>query len=224
MLKQIHASVVVSDGQELSFVLASKLISLYVQFNDFGRAVSVLKALKEPNTFLWNSVIKAHVNSGLVESGVFVYKLMRKKGVPCDGYTFPILSKLVLLIECGLSFAEMVHCVAMQMGFESDVYFCNTMIEAYVKSGYSGNALKLFNEMPCRDLVSWTSMISGFAYEGNTNGAFGLFNEMRKEVEPNEVTMIVMLQTCSTMVEGSQLHGYVIRFGSLIDQSLKIQS
>ncbi|KAL0339734.1 UNVERIFIED_CONTAM: Pentatricopeptide repeat-containing protein, chloroplastic [Sesamum radiatum] len=115
----------------------------------------------------------------------------------------------------------MIHCVAMQMGFESDVYFCNTMIEAYVKSGYSGNALKLFNEMPYRDLVSWTSMISGFAYEGNSNLAFGLFNEMRKEVEPNEVTMIVMLQTCSTMVEGRQLHGYVIRFGSLIDQSLK---
>ncbi|KAK4404800.1 Pentatricopeptide repeat-containing protein [Sesamum angolense] len=219
-VKQIHASVVV-DGQELSLVLASKLISFYVQFDDFRSAVSVLKALKEPNTFLWNSVIKAHVNSGLVDSGVFVYKLMRKKGVPCDGYTFPILSKLVLLIECGVSFAEMIHCVAMQMGFESDVYFCNTMIEAYVKSGYSGNALKLFNEMPYRDLVSWTSMISGFAYEGNSNLAFGLFNEMRKEVEPNEVTMIVMLQTCSTMVEGRQLHGYVIRFGSLIDQSLK---
>ncbi|KAL0359597.1 UNVERIFIED_CONTAM: Pentatricopeptide repeat-containing protein, chloroplastic [Sesamum angustifolium] len=115
----------------------------------------------------------------------------------------------------------MIHCVGMQMGFESDVYFCNTMIEAYVKSGYSGNALKLFNEMPYRDLVSWTSMISGFAYEGNSNLAFGLFNEMRKEVEPNEVTMIVMLQTCSTMVEGRQLHGCVIRFGSLIDQSLK---
>ncbi|KAL0404849.1 UNVERIFIED_CONTAM: Pentatricopeptide repeat-containing protein, chloroplastic [Sesamum radiatum] len=115
----------------------------------------------------------------------------------------------------------MIHCVAMQMGFEADVYFCNTMIEAYVKSGYSGTALKLFNEMPYRDLVSWTSMISGFAYGGNTNGAFGLFNEMRKEVEPNEVTMIVMLQRCSTMVEGRQLHGYVIRFGSLIDQSLK---
>ncbi|KAI3471647.1 hypothetical protein Pfo_028297 [Paulownia fortunei] len=93
------------------------------------------------------------------------------------------------------------------MGFGSDVYFCNTMIDAYVKSGCCANALKLFEEMPCRDLVSWTSMISGYAYEGN--------------VEPNEVTMIVMLQTCSSVVEGRQFHGYVIKCGSLIDQSLK---
>ncbi|KAI3471734.1 hypothetical protein Pfo_028384 [Paulownia fortunei] len=111
---------------------------------------------------------------------------MRKKGVYCDGYTFPILNKVVVLLESGVSFAEMIHCEAMQMGFGSDVYFCNTVIDAYVKSGCFGNALKLFEEMPCRDLVSWTSMISGYVYEGNANGAFGLFNEMQKEVKPNE--------------------------------------
>ncbi|KAK6124875.1 hypothetical protein DH2020_041378 [Rehmannia glutinosa] len=115
----------------------------------------------------------------------------------------------------------MIHCVAMQMGFQSDVYFCNTMIDAYVKRGCFVNALRVFDEMPYRDLVSWTSMISGYVYEGNANGAFGLFNEMQKEVEPNEVTIIVMLQMCSSVLEVRQFHGYVIKCGSLIDQSLK---
>ncbi|PIN20086.1 hypothetical protein CDL12_07247 [Handroanthus impetiginosus] len=218
---QIHASIITSDGQELAFAVASKLTSLYIQFNDFVSSVSVLKGMKEPNTFLWNSVIKAHVNAGLSESAFSAYKLMREDGVSCDGYTFPILSKLVLSVECGVSFAEMIHCLALGMGFESDVYFCNTLIDSYAKSGCLGNALKLFDKMLYRDLVSWTSMISAFVSEGNANRAFGLFNEMRKELEPNEVTMIVMLQSCSNIIEGRQFHGYVIKCGSLMDQSLK---
>ncbi|KAL3637137.1 hypothetical protein CASFOL_019436 [Castilleja foliolosa] len=147
---------------------------------------------------------------------------MRKKGVSSDGYTFPILSKVAALLESGgACFAGMVHCLGMRMGFQSDVYFCNTMIEGYVRSGCFGNALKVFDEMPSRDLVSWTSMISGCVSEGNTSRDFGLLNEMRKEVEPNEVTLIVMLQTCPSVLEVRQFHGYVIKCGSSIDQSLK---
>lgn len=220
-LKQIHASIIVSDGQEPAFAVASKLISLYVQSNDFGGSVAVLKAMKEPETYLWNSVIKSHVNSGLTGSAFLVFRLMRERGVSCDGYTFPIIIKLVVSLECGVSFAEMIHCLGLKMGFESDVYFCNTVLDAYVKSGCFGNGLKVFEEMPSRDLVSWTSMISGYVHEGKAIGALGLFNEMRKEVEPNEVTMIVMLQTCFNLVEGRQFHGYVIKCGSLIDRSLK---
>ncbi|KAL3841286.1 hypothetical protein ACJIZ3_025877 [Penstemon smallii] len=147
--------------------------------------------------------------------------MMRKNGVSSDGYTFPVLNKLVVLLETGGSLSEVIHCLAMQMGFESDVYFCNTMIEAYVKSGCFENALKVFGEMTSKDMVSWTTMISGYAYEGNADGVFALFNEMRKDVKPNEVTMIVMLQTCSSVVEGRQLHGLVIKSGFLMDQSLK---
>jgi hypothetical protein len=36
------------------------------------------------------------------------------------------------------------------------------MIFVYVKCGYIGYALKLFDHMSLRDLVSWTSVISGY--------------------------------------------------------------
>lgn len=40
-------------------------------------------------------------------------------------------------------------------------------------------------------------VVSGYACEGNVVGAVVLFNEMRKEVVPNVVTMIVMMQLVS---------------------------
>ncbi|XP_073278678.1 pentatricopeptide repeat-containing protein At4g19191, mitochondrial-like [Primulina huaijiensis] len=221
-LRQIHASVVVSNGHELLSAVASKLISLYTQFNDFGSSVSLIKSLREAGSFLWNSLMQDYVNSGFVESAFLVFKLMRSMDVPCDGFTFPILIKIVVsLDESSARFPEMIHCVGMRMGFESDVYFCNTMIDAHVKSGCFMKALKLFDEMRYKDLVSWTSVISGYACEGNVVGAVALFNEMRKEVEPNVVTMIVMMQTCSNVVLGSQFHGYVVKSGFLLDRSLK---
>lgn len=65
-----------------------------------------------------------YVNSEFVESSFLVFKLMRNRGVPCDGFTFPILIKIVLSLDkSGAWFTEMIHCMGKRMEFESDVYF-----------------------------------------------------------------------------------------------------
>ncbi|PRQ50236.1 putative pentatricopeptide [Rosa chinensis] len=101
-------------------------------------------------------------------------------------------------------------------GFWTDVYFGNTMIEVYVKCGNLSYARKLFDEILNRDLVSWASMISGYVYEGNVTSGFCLLNEMRMGLDPNSVTMLVMLQGCcgfETSIYGRQVDGYVIKNG-----------
>lgn len=96
---------------------------------------------------------------------------MRKLGVAHDTFTFPIMNRAVLLLQNSFQFGELIHCSAIRMGFNSDVYFCNTMIDVYVKGGVFGYACQVFDEMPVRDLVSWTSMISGYVCERNVLGA-----------------------------------------------------
>ncbi|KAL3533646.1 hypothetical protein ACH5RR_007167 [Cinchona calisaya] len=223
-LRKTHSSLIVSNGiphDESHFEIARKLLSLYTKFDDFDSSFAILKSMKKPDTFLWNSSLKALVNSGLEESAFWVYKQMREIGVEHDSYTFPIINQGVLLSGEAFWFGKMIHGLAVQMGFGNDVYFCNTMIEVYVKSGCSGDAWKLFVEMPDRDFVSWTTMISAYVSEGNSSGAFGLFGEMRNVVEPNAVTMLVLLQACSSVIEGRQLHGYMTKRGFLLDLSVQ---
>ncbi|KAH7521105.1 hypothetical protein JRO89_XSUnG0111900 [Xanthoceras sorbifolium] len=130
-----------------------------------------------------------------------------------------------MLRKSDVLYGEMVHCVAMKMGFVLELYFCNTLIEVYAKCGCLSYAYKVFDEMLQRDLVTWTSMISGFVSEGNVSNAFSLFNKMRfMELEPNSVTVLVMLQACSTfgnLLEGRQFHGYIIKIGLLVDTSVQ---
>ncbi|KAK7841071.1 pentatricopeptide repeat-containing protein [Quercus suber] len=86
----------------------------------------------------------------------------------------------------------MVLCVSTKMGFGFDLYFCITMIKFYVKCGCVSH----------RDLVSWTSMISGYVCEGNCDSAFVLFLEMMVKFEPNPVILMVMLQiSCACKFE-----------------------
>ncbi|KAA8518050.1 hypothetical protein F0562_015530 [Nyssa sinensis] len=223
-LKQVHASLIVSTGFE-PISVASKLISLYAQFNDLDSAVSVFKAVQDPNTAVWNLIIKAHVDLGLAELAFCLYKQMRELGVTHDSFTFPIINRMVGSLRNSLLCGEVVHCLAIKMGFEPDIYFCNTMIVVYMKCGCLAYAHQMFDEMAHRDLVSWTSMISGYVCQRNVVGAFLLFREMQMELEPNSVTVMVMLQACcnsnGSVIQGRQLHGYVIKNGCLIDRSVQ---
>ncbi|GAB2267162.1 hypothetical protein Dimus_002146 [Dionaea muscipula] len=157
---------------------------------------------------------------------VRVYKRMRLVGAEHDSYTLPLLNQAVLMLGSdAILHGKMIHCVGIEMGFRSDVYFCNTLIEVYVNNGATGFAHMVFEEMPHRDLVSWTSMISGFVSVGDKFGPFQMFNEMRIELEPNSVTMITMLQaSCScvgSVEQGQQFHGYLLKKGFLSDGSVR---
>ncbi|KAF3442487.1 hypothetical protein FNV43_RR16403 [Rhamnella rubrinervis] len=213
----------VSSGFE-SLSVASKLITFYARFNDLGSAVSVFKGLREPNTALWNLIMKSHVDLGDLESALLLYTKMHEVGVVHDVFTFPIVNRALSLLRSDVVYAGMVHCLAIQMGFGLDVYFGNTMLELYLKCGCICYARNLFDEMRQRDLVSWTAMISGYVSEGNIVWAFNLFREMRMDLEPNSVTMMVILRGCCYTIGsiyGRQLHCYVIKKGLLVDRSVK---
>ncbi|TKY53292.1 Pentatricopeptide repeat-containing protein [Spatholobus suberectus] len=173
---------------------------------------------------MWNLTIRSHVDLGLFHSAFSVYKKMRQKGVPHDGFTFPIVNRALSSMRVDAVYGKMIHCVATQMGLDEDLYFCNTMIDVYVKCGCIGCARQLFDEMLQRDVVSWTSMIAGYGSERDVGVACDLFNKMRMQLEPNSVTLIVTLQACCasrTLNEGTQIHGYALKSGLLMDWSVK---
>ena len=55
------------------------------------------------------------------------------------------------------------------------------MIAGFTHTGYVDQALKLFNEMPQRDVVSWNTMISEFVQNGHCEEALHLFHQMQLE-------------------------------------------
>ncbi|XWS40937.1 hypothetical protein CRYUN_Cryun17cG0038600 [Craigia yunnanensis] len=80
-------------------------------------------------------------------------------------------------------------------------------------------ASKVFDEIAERDVVVYTSMISGYAQVGGQLAyeAFEFARCMQKEeIGPNRVTMVSLLQAAAeleALEEGRSIHGYAIRRG-----------
>ncbi|KAF3950494.1 hypothetical protein CMV_023762 [Castanea mollissima] len=98
------------------------------------------------------------------------------------------------------------------------------MLDAFGKNGDMGSAFLLFNCMPKRDVVSWTSIINGFERNGCFSEAIKFFQKMITHedvmaclVRPNEATYVSVLSSCANLngggalSSGKKIHGYVIR-------------
>ncbi|PIA28687.1 hypothetical protein AQUCO_06700010v1 [Aquilegia coerulea] len=130
------------------------------------------------DTFLCNSMIKAYVDKNLFRDSMTLYRDLKNETcfVP-DNYTFPSLFK-----SCGLNMAfnegSQLHDQVMKMGFCFDLFTSTTLVDMYVKFGNMVLARKVFDEMPHRNQVVWTSVVVGYARNGDTCMSRELFDCM----------------------------------------------
>ncbi|KAJ7965460.1 Pentatricopeptide repeat [Quillaja saponaria] len=89
------------------------------------------------------------------------------------------------------------------------------LVKGLLKSGQFEAANCLFDKMPVRDVVSWNTMISGYASYGFVNYALGLFLQMQNIwVRPNGYTFSILMSLVSCVYHGKQIHGSMIRSGA----------
>lgn len=139
----------------------------------------VFSGAGEPNTFLWNTLIRIHAAGPDPRLGAAVFRRMRRRAAAADQYTFPFVLK-----ACGLSSSweegREIHGEIVKRGWDSHLFVANALIAMCCRCGELGDARKVLDGMPHRDLVSWNSMISGYAGGGGKmmRQAQELFDEM----------------------------------------------
>lgn len=135
---------------------------------------------------------------------------------PPDTHTYPFLLKAISKL-LDLKQGEKVHSTVLKTGFMPLVFVQNALVHMYAVCGSFEHAHKLFEEMPMRDLVSWNSVINGFAINGRPNEALTLFREMGLEgVEPDGFTMVSLLNACAelgALALGRRVHVYLWKVG-----------
>ncbi|XP_072971214.1 pentatricopeptide repeat-containing protein At4g35130, chloroplastic-like [Typha angustifolia] len=173
--------------------------------------------LNKASIHQWNSILKDHVDSGLFDEALSIFSSLRSSGARPDHLTLPLVNRAVSSLTRRFDVGEAVHCLGIRMGFCNDAYFCNTMIELHVRYGSICSARQMFDEMCVRDVVSWTSMISGYVQIGDCREASWLFHEMRMDgCGPSPVTLAIVLRAClikKDSVGGRQLHGFAVKSG-----------
>ncbi|KAJ4963853.1 hypothetical protein NE237_023792 [Protea cynaroides] len=102
-----------------------------------------------------------------------------------------------------------------------------SVINSYCERYMLNEARQLFDEIPERDVVAWTAMITGYTSCGRHHQAWMLFRNMTREesVEPNSFTISSVLKACKGLEScpsGAMVHGLAIKYG--LDGSLYVEN
>ncbi|GAY60784.1 hypothetical protein CUMW_204750 [Citrus unshiu] len=111
------------------------------------------------------------------------------------------------------------HCQTIRMGFFSYIQVANSLISMYCKCGNVEEAVYVFNNMHGKDIVSWNSMIAGYAQHGLAVRAIDLFEEMMKQrVKPDAITFLGVISSCR---HGGLVEEGKVYFDSMAKHGLK---
>uniref|UniRef100_A0A2N9EY85 DYW domain-containing protein n=1 Tax=Fagus sylvatica TaxID=28930 RepID=A0A2N9EY85_FAGSY len=175
-IKQVHAHILRKGLDQCCYCLTKlirMLTKLDVPVHSYPRIV--FHQVKYPNPFLWTALIRGYAVQGPFLESVVLYNRMRSEGTGPVSFTFSALFKACgAVLDVGLG--RQIHAQKILIGgFASDLFVGNTMIDMYVKCGFLECARKVFDEMPMRNVVSWTELIVAYAKSGDMGSAWELF-------------------------------------------------
>ncbi|RYQ80454.1 hypothetical protein Ahy_Scaffold1g106858 isoform A [Arachis hypogaea] len=220
-LKLLHAQIILHglSGQVLTI---GKLVSFCTspELGDLRYAQLLFDQSPQPNKFMYNHLIKGYSNSDDPIRSLLLYRQMVNAGISPNEFTIPFVVKTC---ACKSLYWEAVilHAHAIKLGMGSHACVQNAFLSAYVACRLINSARKVFDDISDRTLVSWNSIIGGYAKLGFCKEAILLFREMQKlDVVPDVITLVCLLSVSSkhgNLELGRFMHLYIIATGIAID-------
>ncbi|KAL8211416.1 hypothetical protein R6Q57_005853 [Mikania cordata] len=153
------------------------------------------------NVVTWTAMIGGYAQHGEANSALELFSHMLKLNKPTKPNAFTLSCALKACARlAALRLGKQIHAYVLRNIYEkSDVLFVdNCLIDMYVKSGDVDVARVVFNNMNQKNVVSWTSLLTGYGMHGCGSEALDLFNGMRNAgLEIDGVTFVVVLYACS---------------------------
>ncbi|KAH7834217.1 hypothetical protein Vadar_013844 [Vaccinium darrowii] len=115
---------------------------------------------------------------------------------------------------------RIVHAHLLRSQFTRYLVIQNTILNMYAKCGSMDDARKVFNEMPDRDMVTWTALITGYSQNDRPHDALALFPQMLQfGLEPNQFTFSSLLKAAGAVpseMEGRLVSKNDVSYNALI--------
>ncbi|XP_059625712.1 pentatricopeptide repeat-containing protein At5g66520-like [Cornus florida] len=176
--------------------------------------------LQRPHVFICNNLIRALSHKHFPLKSISIYNHMNRNSILPNNYTFPFILKSLSDLR-DLKQGQCIHTQIIKLGHFNDIYVQNSLLNVYAAGGNMDLCRQVFDEMPQRDVVSWTVMITGYREARKFDDALIAFMQMQYAgVVPNQVTMVNALSACSSVGAidmGLWIHDFIRRSGWEMD-------
>ncbi|KAL0417334.1 UNVERIFIED_CONTAM: Pentatricopeptide repeat-containing protein, mitochondrial [Sesamum latifolium] len=193
---QAHA-LLVKSGHGSERCVGNALVDMYLKNQRLTDGLRAFEEIPMKDVRSWTQMATGCLNCGEPIEALRAISEMRKGGIKPNKFTLSTgLNACANLAS--LEEGQKLQGLVIKLGHDLDVCVDNALIDMYAKCGCMDGALRVFRSMAERSVVSWTTMIMGYAQNGHSDEALQIFEEMKLEgAMPNYITFICVLYACS---------------------------
>ncbi|GKV27574.1 hypothetical protein SLEP1_g36734 [Rubroshorea leprosula] len=197
---------------------------MYSKFRDVGRAHYLFDKMFERNEVSWNTMMSGFVRVGLYRQAMVFFREMLDSSVRPTGFLIASLITACDRSACMVNEGIQVHGFVVKVGHLGDVFVGTSLLHFYGAYGAILDAQKLFEEMPEKNVVSWTSLMVSYSDNGDPKAVIDLYQHMRNDkISCNQNTFAIMIAACGSLEDellGCQVLGHVVKSGLENDVSV----
>ncbi|XP_024541013.1 pentatricopeptide repeat-containing protein At4g33170-like [Selaginella moellendorffii] len=216
------------DAIHRNVYVGNALIDMYVKCRSMVRAQEVFDRMKTRDVVSWNVLMLGYAQSGENEELALEMftKMVSSRGCQLDSWSvvaaLKACSNLAAKEEARNAQEKLrflvtgvaIHDTAERLGCDSNIFVANALLNMYANCGSMVDARRVFDKMQRWDVVSWNTIILGYAENDEGKMALQLFGDLLHSrcCVQDRLTLVAALKACctlSTQEQGRQVDGIV---------------
>ncbi|KAD6119796.1 hypothetical protein E3N88_11067 [Mikania micrantha] len=201
---------------------------MYGKCGVISDAQKLFDEMPNRNVITWNSLMTGYLHARFADVLIKLFIEMIMLGISPTHFTVS-----TVLVGCSelktLELGEQMHCLSTKFGFLSNVVVGTALLEMYWKCSNVEFSCRVFDDLPNKNVVTWTSMITGYSHNQQTDKAMKMIRKMiflgHKADSNNSITYnTLLISFCDPkdMIYCEQIHCSVIKEGLQSDLHLAV--
>ncbi|KAJ1288794.1 hypothetical protein BS78_02G115500 [Paspalum vaginatum] len=174
------------------------MISAYGKIGDLDSAKVLFHQMPVKNLVSWNAMITVYNHNSRYDEALRTFQQMM-----LEGRSMPDEATLVSVVSACAQLGSVEYCnwissYISKTNTRITTALGNALIDMFAKCGDVERARLVFDKMRTRCIITWTAMISGFAYNGQFKEALLIYNDMCREgVALDDTVFVAALAACA---------------------------
>ncbi|XP_050369458.1 pentatricopeptide repeat-containing protein At2g27610 isoform X1 [Argentina anserina] len=211
---QVHAQVI-KTNYEKSPSVGTSLVDTYVKIGFVPEAKKVFQTIDKRDIVAWSAMLAGYAQVEDAVGAIKTFRQLTRKGVRPNEFTLSSIINACSAPSATVEQGKQFHACSIKLRLNNTLCLSSALVTMYAKQGNIESANEVFKRQGARDLVSWNSMLSGYAQHGQGNKVLEVFEDMRKRnMEVDGITFILIISACThagLVDEGKRYFGMMVQ-------------
>ncbi|XP_023752420.1 pentatricopeptide repeat-containing protein At5g04780, mitochondrial [Lactuca sativa] len=199
---------------------SNMLINMYSKCGFLEHARRVFDEMPERSLVSWNTMIGSYTQNGNEREALDLFVQMQREGTEFSEFTLS-----GVLCACAAEFAvfecRQLHAFALKTSMLENMFVGTALLDVYAKCNLLKDAIRVFEYMPERSAVTWSSMVAGYVKNELHEEALMTFKKVQTTgVEFNQFILSSVVAACAAIaakIEGIQAHAVLFKTGFILN-------